>query len=366
MAQWFRRRRKYEKFNNGDNILIRRASFHLWLRSERKNPKPILFICSLRCSLYIHRVRHSTKNFKMNILHHKSWHVRNKNNIERVRRDEEKAALEEKEKQRKIALAEQEARTEYLRLKSRKRIEDAGESSKQLDEGKTEEHGESAVSTYGAGALSDDIYSGKHINFFKETDGVVVSDKKNTEHEAEKKKEQEEWEKKVGILTYLGQSSNETSASWYNQRKRKHDDVEEEEDYEKKKRKEKNRKLQDHLDPIRQMTSYLDKKKKESKNEGEKHKKHKKKKHKEEKEKSKSKHKSSSSKGKPKVSIEQLRAERLKREREERQRTVQVLAKHRGEKVEPEPEEPSERERQYNSQFNPEFARKSKGKYRDK
>lgn len=298
----------------------------------------------------------------MNILPHKSWHVRNKNNIERVRRDEEKAALEEKERQRKIALAEQEARTEFLRVKSRKRIEDAGNSSNQVDNGKSEERiQESAEFTFGAGALSEDIYSGKHINFFKETDGMVVSDRKNAEHEADKKKEQEEWEKKVGILTYLGQSSNETSASWYNQRKRKHEDEEEEGNYEKQKRREKNRKLQDHLDPIRQMNCYLEKKKHKDKDD--KHKKQKKKKHKQDKEKSSSKHKSSSlSKQKPKASIEQLRAERLKREMEERQRTAQLLAKHRGETTEPKSQEVPEREQKYNSQFFPELSRQAKRK----
>lgn len=92
------------------------------------------------------------------------------------------------------------------------------------------------------------------------------------------------------------------------------------------------------------------------------HKKHKKKKHRQEREKSSNKHKTSSSKQKPKASIEQLRAERLKREMEERQRTAQLLAKHRGEKTEPKSQEVSEREQTYNSQFNPELARKPRRK----
>ncbi|XP_046631596.1 leukocyte receptor cluster member 1-like [Daphnia pulicaria] len=163
----------------------------------------------------------------MNILPKKRWHVRTKDNIARVRRDEAKAAEEEKEKQRRALLAEQETRTTILRTRARERqgLTSVQEPTKKDVPCTTETRYEIVIRN--GACVSVPITEEKnlvqftpsgHVNFFANLEeGKQVEGVANKEHELEKKKEQEDYEKQIGLLTYLGQGSRESTgeSAWY-------------------------------------------------------------------------------------------------------------------------------------------------------
>ncbi|KAG1381069.1 hypothetical protein G6F61_003495 [Rhizopus arrhizus] len=115
----------------------------------------------------------------MNILHHKSYHVYNKKNVEKVRKDEEQAAAKEKEKQKKIELAESEARLNLLRKKA------------------------------GAKFLNDKPTATiEHINLFKDYESTT-----NEENEAEEKAKAEKLDRQLTM--YLDKGATAEATPWY-------------------------------------------------------------------------------------------------------------------------------------------------------
>ncbi|XP_054477482.1 LOW QUALITY PROTEIN: leukocyte receptor cluster member 1 [Anoplopoma fimbria] len=276
----------------------------------------------------------------MNILPKKSWHVRNKDNVARVRKDEAQAAEEEREAQRRVERAEQEARTEYLRRKSRAALPSAGEKKEEDDNDGDERSG-------GSGVL-------EHLNLFPLEES---SEKKgNEEYLKEKKDEQEKQERAIGLLVSLGPQPGTEVTPWYmktgkekEEKKKKEERKEKEQkkgisEEEKQKR---DRRLKDSLDPLKEMKKalavkdrkYNNSKKKYNRGAGEK-------------------------RSSGESSIERLRAERLQREAEERRRTQALLDQRNGKRKEP-GKETTEREMPYNSAYFPELARKRQRRDRD-
>uniref|UniRef100_A0A8C1LD85 Leukocyte receptor cluster (LRC) member 1 n=1 Tax=Cyprinus carpio TaxID=7962 RepID=A0A8C1LD85_CYPCA len=274
----------------------------------------------------------------MNILPKKSWHVRNKDNIARVRRDEAQAAEEQREIQRRVERAEQEARTEYLRKKSQAALQQTA---------KGTEDGETAETSRGAREI-------EHLNLFPLEDS---SEKKgNADYLKEKKEEKEKQERAIGLLVSLGPAPGTEVTPWYMKcGKEKEEDRDKKEkgnnkprtitEEEKEKR---DRKLKDGLDPLKEMKKALAVK------DG------KEKKHKKKEKKYRGEKRSGES------SVERLRAERLQREAEERKRTKALLDQRSGGGKEKEQErEMGDRDRPYNSAYFPELARKRQRRDRD-
>ncbi|XP_076282050.1 leukocyte receptor cluster member 1 [Lasioglossum baleicum] len=295
----------------------------------------------------------------MNILPKKRWHVRTKENIARVRKDEAKAAEEERIKQERAQKAETEARIDFLREKARSKYDGREDTSK------AEEASTSKL---------------EHVNFFADLEqGIIDYNKPNAEHEKEKKEEKEKYEKQIGYLTYLGQDTNEATGkkNWYEELPRRITDTEKNIEVQPKK------KALD--DPIQDIRKYLNimgagsgekslktksvsikRVKEESEDSDYDHKSGSSKKHKHKKSKKhkKDKHysKETVNREKPTMDIAKLRAERLLREQSEKLRAEALLAKIRGDPVPVvAPETPSKPviKQKYNSQFFPEIARQN-------
>ncbi|XP_015587715.1 leukocyte receptor cluster member 1 [Cephus cinctus] len=295
----------------------------------------------------------------MNILPKKRWHVRTKENIARVRRDEAQAAEEENDRKARIRKAETEARINLLRDRAKSKHGDS-------EETKTEESSESTEKL-------------EHVNFFADLEqGKVDYSKPNQEHEKEKKEEKEKYEKQIGYLTYLGQDTDEATGrkKWYDELPRRLTDTEKHVEIETK------RKSFD--DPLGDIKKYLrimgssagdsgsrskisdERKKRKRETDSSDEKTNVKLKQKKHSKKSKKHSRSKevelvSSTVKPAFDIEKLRAERLLRERAEKLKTEALLAKMRGDPVPVASKsvpKPVVKQR-YHSQFFPEIARQN-------
>ncbi|XP_029672084.1 leukocyte receptor cluster member 1 homolog [Formica exsecta] len=291
----------------------------------------------------------------MNILPKKRWHVRTKENIARVRRDEAKAAEEETIKQKRIQKAETEARINLLRHQTRSKYD-------------------------GREKIDSSNEKLEHVNFFAELeDGKIDYNKPNVEHEKEEKELKEKYEKQIGYLTYLGQDTNEATGkkNWYEELPKRLTDTEKNVEVEIKKKAlndpiidikkylnvMRSKPVEDHLKIKTKDTKRKYSNSDNSHSDQETHSTCKKHKHKKNKhEKKKYKHiMEKETKSQSSIDIEKLRTERMLREQSEKLRTEALLAKVRGEPIPiiaPETPKPAIKQK-YNSQFFPEIARQN-------
>ncbi|CAG8608691.1 16727_t:CDS:2 [Racocetra fulgida] len=244
----------------------------------------------------------------MNILPHKSYHVYNLKNRERVRKDEEKARQEEEAKAQRKEIS-RERRLQILRENARARQQELLEAPK-------EQASDQLVTTNQKLAIQSSAdTTGGHINFWSDIEKEYARKvSTNPEYEAEKRAKEQKLERQYTMYLdevlkdpkpwYL-KSNNNIGGSSSNNGEEKYSI-----DGKIKRNKEMGIKSAD--DPLHMMKINLDKMSKKKKNNAV----------------SDHRQKEIQSDSPPLSTIDRLREERLKRERDERLRTLKLLNPH--------------------------------------
>ncbi len=153
---------------------------------------------------------------KLNILQHKSWNVWNRDNIEKVLKDERELAEKEEKKRQQLMSVESERRTEMLRNR-RQKSSDGATSTLECEPGSgaieslqadPAQAGQLVLSKSGDRAYKGyDLFEGvAALATSVQGNASATSSGTNREHEAEKRKEKEKEERKWGLVA-LGQDS---------------------------------------------------------------------------------------------------------------------------------------------------------------
>ncbi|RUS22266.1 hypothetical protein BC937DRAFT_89869 [Endogone sp. FLAS-F59071] len=293
----------------------------------------------------------------MNLLPHKSWNVYNKKNIEKVRKDEQKAREEEEEKAERVLIAERESRIALLRQRAQQQH--------QISPGDTATDSKHGHATKEKVMSSVAAVKEGHINFWEEFEKDAKAVNKfatNPELDAEKKAENDKWERQTTM--YLDTGIKE-SKPWYSiadpTTTPKPKSKEDAKKIEKASRLDKYVKSRE--DPLTTIRSELNGKKERKRQwEGSSHGNHAKEHsrnhlHDRQKDRRKVEDRPSASTAK---TVDQLREERLARERAERQRVADLLRAR-------EPITPAEdrgTRGKYNSQFNPDATNEAQERWR--
>jgi len=203
----------------------------------------------------------------LHLLHHKSWHVYNKDNVERVQRDKEKARLKEEAEEQRMNEIDQERRLAQLRgnaygipvPEETATFTTKAPSKRGSDKRGSEDKG----SEDGAVGRRVEVESQKHFNLFEDVEreakkgGITKEGEGNPEREKEVEREKKKWE---DLVTSKLINSAKEHNPWYSTRDLRSGAEKQKSEVEKEVREQKEMKMKSEADPLKAMEKFLERK----------------------------------------------------------------------------------------------------------